>query len=529
MNFSRGTFAAPRVVRLNQEDAEMKKQLPLALAVSVTWVMPLSALAQCVDGETRTLAIAGSENATSFALVDFTQPGSPTVTLLDPGFGAGSRVALDASSAVAGNVLGGDVRLVDVCTPSGPQLRGTLDTGLDGIGAIAISGTRVAVGEAVGSGSRVALVDFSSPDSPVLVSSTDTQQAGFGSLAFIGNDIVAGSGPNDFPGVTIDFSDPSNPAISYFSTGFLGSPALDADADANRIALGDSGGGTVKLLDATTLAVVGTVNTPLDGITSVSESGSLVLAASANDSQVVRVDFDTLAQSRFDPGLGGGSTTAIDGDFGAFGAILGSTVKLFNVSPVDPLLTATADSTLPSISTLSIKRAVPYLQNNRLTNGSFESPAIRGDVYSTDPNFLPGWTLSAGPNQFFIEHGLPFDRYYHGAQSICLNSDGAPNVWIMQTFSTDVGQRYVLRFALADEFVGFGGPPGSGPPSPTEVRVDVGPASQNFNRLSDTGWVVKELHFIANSTSTTLQIMDVTSGAFPFNSPLIDAVSVTSE
>ena len=75
----------------------------------------------------------------------------------------------------------------------------------------------------------------------------------------------------------------------------------------------------------------------------------------------------------------------------------------------------------------------------------------------------------------------------------------------------------------------FNPPPGSGPPSPTEVRVDVGPVSQNFNRLSDTGWVVKELHFIANSTSTTLQIMDVTSGDYPFNSPLIDAVSVTSE
>jgi len=285
----------------------------------------------------------------------------------------------------------------------------------------------------------------------------------------------------------------------------------------------------VSLLDATTFASVGTINTTLAGVTSVSEVGSVVLAGSSNDFRAVRIDFTALTATPFDPGLGGGCTTAIDGNVGACGAILGTTVKLLNLVPGIPEVMGTAATTLPSISTLSIKRSVPYLQGNLLANGTFENPVVSGYQYSTDPNFLPGWTLSAGGNQFFIEHGLPFDRYYDGGQAICLNGDGAPNVWIRQTFSTEIGQPYVLNFALADEQVGAGGPPGSGPPSPTEVQVDVGPVTQNFNRSNDTGWVVKQLHFIANSTSTTLQITDVTSGAFIYNSPFIDAVSVTAE
>lgn len=158
-----------------------------------------------------------------------------------------------------------------------------------------------------------------------------------------------------------------------------------------------------------------------------------------------------------------------------------------------------------------------------IVNRGFELPVVAAGsyVYSIDPNFLPGWTLSAGSNQFFIENGKPFavTRHSEGAQSICLNGDGAPNVYVEQTFATSVGQKYTVSFSMSDEQVAG--------PSAAALLVEVGGVSKTFTRANDTGFVQKALAFRATSASTTLRFTDKTPGSSPVNNPFLDAVSVT--
>jgi hypothetical protein len=164
----------------------------------------------------------------------------------------------------------------------------------------------------------------------------------------------------------------------------------------------------------------------------------------------------------------------------------------------------------------------PACGTNLLVNGGFEQPAIAAntDVYSTSPTFLPGWTLAAGPNGFFVENGQPFNqpRYHEGMQAVCLNGDGSP-VAISQSFATIAGQTYTLGFAMTDE-------QGAGP-SAAAVLVEVGDASTTFTRANDTGYVVKTLVFTARESLTTLKLTDVTPASASGNNPLIDEVSVT--
>jgi len=159
---------------------------------------------------------------------------------------------------------------------------------------------------------------------------------------------------------------------------------------------------------------------------------------------------------------------------------------------------------------------------NLITNGSFEMQAYAGDgyIYSTDPNFsLPGWTVPTGGNQFFLEYGQPFGRprYLDGRQAVCINADGV-QLSLSQTFSTAVGQSYILSFGLAEEQTGR--------PSPTAIRVSVAGVTQDFFLGSNPGYAIETLNFTASAASTTLSFTDITSGSAAFDSPFIDAVSV---
>jgi hypothetical protein len=300
------------------------------------------------------VVVAGSENSVTFAVIDFTNPASPTVTSVNPGFGAGCRVALDGNNVAVGSVLGGEVRLVNVAHPAAPVQRPTVTTTLAGVGAVAVLGSLVAAGEQ--NGTRVVLIDYSNPASPVIKATATTTQGGFSSLAFRTPTVVVGSGPNDFNGVQVDFSNSTNPVVSTFPVAFAGSPSLDADATTDTIVIGDTGGVNVKLLDGATKAVLGTANSGLSSVT-VALSGQTVLAASPNSVNAARIDFSIPGSptvSAFNPGLAGGSTTAIDGGHGACGAILGSEVKLIDLTATPPAVVGTANAGIPSIATLDL-------------------------------------------------------------------------------------------------------------------------------------------------------------------------------
>jgi Abnormal spindle-like microcephaly-assoc'd, ASPM-SPD-2-Hydin/von Willebrand factor type A domain len=314
--------------------------------------------------------LAGSENDTRFAVIDFTNPNAPTVVQVNPGFGAGCRVNIDSSSAAMGSVLTGDVRLVDVTNPAAPVLLGNINTMLAGIGAIAIRGTRVAVGEFVNTfQARVKLIDFSNAMSPTIrgtaqtpltsVNTGDTLAA-IASIAFLNDNVVYVSGPASPQAYKVDFTNPSSPVVTMFNPVLPGGVALDVDASAGRLAAGDTNGSLVKLFDANTQGIINSGNTMLGGVGSVSLKNPLVLAAGPNDINSVRLDFSGAPTvSSFNPGLGGGSTTAIEGTIGACGAILDTRVALIDLSVTPPTVLGTANANIASISTLAISTFMP--------------------------------------------------------------------------------------------------------------------------------------------------------------------------
>ena len=313
------------------------------------------------------IVVAGSENDTSFVVINFTIPGNPSVVPINPGFGAGCRVAIDGFNAAVGNVLGGNVRLVNVSNPHAPVLQGMVSTVLAGIGAIAIHGQHVAVGEFTNSfKARVVLIDFSSPGKPVILGTAQTPLASvatsptetlaaISSLAFIGPNRVVASGPSDFEIVQVDFTNPTSAVVSTFNPALAGPPSIDADG--NQIVAGDTTSGIIKLFNASTQSLAGSINSRLPSITSIAFAAPLVLAASQSAYNVVRISFsDRPTATSFDPGLRGGCTTAIKGTIGACGAIWGTEVKLVDLTPATPVVLGTADAGIPSISTLAINQ-----------------------------------------------------------------------------------------------------------------------------------------------------------------------------
>jgi hypothetical protein len=122
------------------------------------------------------LVTAGSQATSAgfkFSVIDFSNPGSPiTVT---PAFQGGCQVNQAGAKVFVGNVNGGQVQLFDISNPAAPVASGTIQAVLSGIGAIAIRGASVAVGEEINTfKARICLIDFSSPDNPVILGYAST-------------------------------------------------------------------------------------------------------------------------------------------------------------------------------------------------------------------------------------------------------------------------------------------------------------------------------------------------------------------
>src|ERR1700739_637833 len=177
--------------------------------------------------------VAGSEIDTRFAVIDFTNPALPSVVLPNPGFGGGCRGYIDETTVGVGSVLSGAVTVYDVMAPSAPVQGGTINTMLAGIGAIAVMGTLVAVGEWVNSfAARVKLIDFSNPMLPVILGTAVTPftnitipadpndpnsqpqpSAAIASIAFVSGMVVVAAGPSGAQIAQVDFTNPALPVV----------------------------------------------------------------------------------------------------------------------------------------------------------------------------------------------------------------------------------------------------------------------------------------------------------------------------
>src|SRR6266851_322715 len=298
------------------------------------------------------VVVAGSANNFTFSVIDFTNPATPTIVQVNPGFGGASTVDAKSNFAAVGDLTGSNVALFDVTNPAAPALLGSIGTQLAGIAAISMDGMRVLAGEM--NGLRAVLIDFTTPNAPVILSTFNTGISSISSIALSGTRAVAG-GPNDGQLSAIDYSNPNNPTKKLFDPGLGG--GLTVDLDGTMCAAGDQNGFQVALIDVSgTPTKVGTANTSLGSISSVSIVGSRVAASSPNDVNIALIDFtnpNNPTVANFNPGLNGGSSLKRTTNRLAAGDILGQGVKLFSLAGNTATLLGSANSGINSIGSVA--------------------------------------------------------------------------------------------------------------------------------------------------------------------------------
>ena len=168
--------------------------------------------------------------------------------------------------------------------------------------------------------------------------------------------------------------------------------------------------------------------------------------------------------------------------------------------------------------------ATPVAQTNLLTNGSFEAGPVFAGYLPLTPGSgqLPGWTVVLGEIDL-VDATLPV-VVPDGQRVIDLN--GSPgNGGVEQSFATDPGRAYIVRFAFAAN---------TGRQGTRVVRgVDVTAAGQTATFWFDTGtmtnttmvWETVRWSFTATSSTTTLHIASRSVQPL-FLGPMIDDIAV---
>jgi hypothetical protein len=338
------------------------------------------------------VVVAGSNNSFKFAVIDFTNPNSPTVATPTPPFQGGCVVDCFSTFAAVANFNGGEVAIYDISNPATPALKGSIPTVLGGIGAISMDGTRVLIGEL--NGTRVSLIDVSNPAVPTILSTFASGISSISAISLKGSKAVV-AGPTDLFFAVLDYTNPASPVQTLFTPGgggvfFSGAPT--ADLDGTNAALADNGGGNVYLFDVSgnTPLHLGTKQTTQIGVMSISISGNTVAAASTNDATISLVSFqnpNSPTENDAPDQLNGGATIKLSGAFLAAGDVLGQDVALFSVSGTVATLLGKANSTLPSIASLGFTTFVVVQQQAQISATPSSLPF--GTVRVASPKTLP--------------------------------------------------------------------------------------------------------------------------------------------
>lgn len=139
-------------------------------------------------------------------------------------------------------------------------------------------------------------------------------------------------------------------------------------------------------------------------------------------------------------------------------------------------------------------------QANLISNGNFTSCVGCGGVFTTyggGSTDITNWTVQG--------HSVDLILSYWQAPPLGGNSvdlDGNAPGGVSQSFSTVIGQQYLVTFYLA-------GNPDSGDPT-KDLRVSAGAGFQDYsfvttgNSRPSMGWIAQSFLFSATSTSTTL-------------------------
>jgi hypothetical protein len=168
-----------------------------------------------------------------------------------------------------------------------------------------------------------------------------------------------------------------------------------------------------------------------------------------------------------------------------------------------------------------------------LVNGSFEQPVLSSTVNYSSTFSFTGWsgasTGGAGNAGLVVGTNVgltPED----GNQAFAFNGNNPPDgTYIEQTFSTAIGQTYMLDFWLGRN----GDPSADIGPEPLEAQVAVLDASNTtISSLtaeppSTDTWSMSTLGFTADSSTSTVIFTDI-SGSNPNSDLFLDNVSVSA-
>jgi hypothetical protein len=110
-------------------------------------------------------------------------------------------------------------------------------------------------------------------------------------------------------------------------------------------------------VDVNAQTVLGSINTTLAGIFSISIAGTQVAAGSSNDPRVALIDFSDASNpvvGTFNPGIALGATVFRGSNQVVAGAINGLNIALFNVAGVNASPIATINGGISSIATIAL-------------------------------------------------------------------------------------------------------------------------------------------------------------------------------
>lgn len=156
---------------------------------------------------------------------------------------------------------------------------------------------------------------------------------------------------------------------------------------------------------------------------------------------------------------------------------------------------------------------------NLIINGGFESSAFNGSfaTYAAGSNALTGWTIGQDSVDLVKNYWQPAGGSY--SLDLSGNNDGT----ISQSFSTAIGQKYVVSFDMAANPDDMSDP---------MKYMQVGLSQQGLYTFSaeghthqSMGWTMQSFSFVATDVSSTLHFAGLQDSAFGV---ALDNISVTA-
>ncbi|MGB8128207.1 MAG: choice-of-anchor D domain-containing protein [Candidatus Angelobacter sp.] len=396
------------------------------------------------------VVVAGSQNDFSFAIIDLTNPATPSVKLVQPPFNNNCIVDCDGTFVAAGEFNGSQVVIYDISNPAAPVQKGSVNTALGGIGGLSVNGTRVLAGEL--NGFRVVLIDISNPATPTILSTFTTAISGIASAQLKNNKALV-CGPNDLIFVVLDYTNPALPTQTKFVPGtggvFFGG-SLVGDLDGNTAALADAGSGNVYLFDVSAaITFKGKKTTTQAGVFSISISGTTVAAASSNDTTISVVSFlnpSTPTETDSSDALNGGATIKISGSFLAAGDILGSNVNLFSVNGTALTLLGTANAVIPSLASIGFTSFT--VVNPQAKISATPATLAFGAVRVNTPKTLPITINNTGTAQLTVTNFKSTSAQYAPSVTGSFNVAAGGTKGITVTFTPNAVQSFPASLTM---------------------------------------------------------------------------------